>query len=688
MSPYPLLRCFAFVLATGILVIAGGQTALSAEGPSAPAEAAASRASGEGPSNPAIEAVYVDLPPEIDGQLDDACWAEAAHVEGFYCAAWDAPAPEETIALICADGEAIYVAVICNDSTPEDIVADETRRGGDLSTDDGIRIWLDPTHQYRNYYTFDVNARGTQCESIPGGSATKIEWRGDWTAAAARTDAGWQAEVAIPFSILRCPPEQTAFAFAVARMFARERVSGIWPHMGPTDDLNLSANLVGLPSRAEDPRPVFMPYLTVDTDAADDSSFDAGLDVQYQLPSGLTVLGVVNPDFSQIEDVVEPISFSYTERYLQDPRPFFVTGQDGFLPREHLFYTRRIQDFDAGLKLFGTVGNDTIGLLDAVTLGEENAFAAAWKHSFDEDNWTRVSAVSHQEDGEPDNFASELAAGRTWRDADGNDGLWVVAYQSRTQGAGSGTNYSVGGNHYRGFGNIQYDWMVRRATPDFSPSLGYFTDVNNVGGELNLTQVDFYEEGPIEARQLRLRMSYYPYLEGDGIFLSNFYPSYLVRTRSAHLYGLMLNYGRYFDYDNSSIGGVYGWNDADLYRRGQINLTRGKAAGGDLTYYSLDQGLRPMDRLSLRIGGEYVHLAMPDGSAMHQYQTVVTTSYDITPEKTLAARGIWRDAGFSAYACYRQVVRKGMDAYVIVGDPDPTLTGFTSRIALKLIWAL
>ena len=51
-----------------------------------------------------------------------------------------------------------------------------------------------------------------------------------------------------------------------------------------------------------------------------------------------------------------------------------------------------------------------------------------------------------------------------------------------------------------------------------------------------------------------------------------------------------------------------------------------------------------------------------------------------------AARGIWRDSAFSAYASYRQVLRKGIDAYVIVGDPDPTGTGFTNRVALKLIW--
>ena len=678
---------FSLLAAIAALVLACLPALAGEAQPAVDADRTSTTAEGV-PARPALEAVYVDTAPVIDGQLDDACWSKAARLEDLYCAEWDAPAPEETFALICADGDAIYIAVICNDSTPEDIVADETRRGGDLSTDDGIRIWLDPTRQYRNYYTFDVNARGTQAEGIPGGSATKIEWRGDWTAAAARTDAGWQAEVAIPFSILRCPPEQDAFAFAVARNFAKERVHGIWPDMGPTDDLTLAADLLGLRLAAEAPRAILMPYLTIDSGDTDDHGIDAGLDVQYQLPSGITALGVINPDFSQIEDVVEPISFSYTERYLRDPRPFFVTGQDGFLPREHLFYTRRLQDFDGGLKFFGTVGNETIGILDAVTFGEENALAAAWKHQFDEDNWLRLSSVSHRPDGAPDNFSGEIAGGRTWRHADGTDGLWMVFYGSQTQGAGSGNSYSVGGSHNRGFGNIQYDWMVRRATPDFNPSLGYYPYLNNIGGELNLQQVEFFETGPIEARQWQLNMQYYPYLEGDGIFSSSISPGYFVRTRSAHLYGLILSYGRSYDYDDSGITGIYAWNDADLYRRGEINVVRGKAAGGDLTYYMLDQGLRPIDRLSVRVGGEHIHLAMPDGSATRQYQAVLTTSYDITPEKTLAARGIWRDAGFSAYASYRQVVRKGMDAYVIVGDPDPTLTGVASRIALKLIWAL
>jgi hypothetical protein len=28
-----------------------------------------------------------------------------------------------------------------------------------------------------------------------------------------------------------------------------------------------------------------------------------------------------------------------------------------------------------------------------------------------------------------------------------------------------------------------------------------------------------------------------------------------------------------------------------------------------------------------------------------------------------------------------------LDAYVIVGDPDPDKTGFVTRLAVKLVWA-
>jgi hypothetical protein len=636
---------------------------------------------------PVIEVPHIDPAPVIDGQLDDACWAQAIPFEGFYSSEWDGPAPEHTSGLICSDDKALYIAVVCRDRTPNDIVATETRRNGDLSDDDYVRLAIDPAHKHRDFYTFDLNAAGTQREYLPGGSATKIEWRGDWTAAASRSDDGWQAEVAIPFSILRYPPNQTCFGLSVSRMFGREQIHATWPDAGKTGDPTLAADLVGLSPPAERSRPLFMPYFTADTGDGYERGIDAGLDVQYKLPSGLTALATLNPDFKQIEDAVEPISFSYTERYLPELRPFFVTGQDGFLPREHLLYTRRIRDFDAGIKLFGTIGQETIGILDAITLGEENSFAAGWNHRFDDNNNAKLLLVSHQQQGQPSNLAYGLDACHVWRRPNGSDSIWTVLYESDTRGVGSGSSYAIGGSHDRGVGAVGYNWMLRRATPDFDPALGYYVDVNNIGGSLSVQKTDLYETGSLYGRQWLLDLDYYPYLEGDGMFLSRVQPGYTILTRNGRLSVLQVSRGRSYDYDNSSVAAIHAWNNSDQPHRGELSLVSGKAAGGDYTYQSLTQNFRPIARLSLRFAGERTDLSFPDGSGFTSYQAVVTGSYDLTSEKCIAARAIWRDSGFSAYAAYRQVVRNGMDAYLIVGDPDPARTGFAARAVLKLIWA-
>ncbi|UCC68339.1 MAG: hypothetical protein JSV79_14765, partial [Armatimonadota bacterium] len=530
--------------------------------------------------------------------------------------------------------------------------------------------------------------RGTQSERIPGGSATKIEWRGDWTAAACRTDDGWQAELAIPFSILRYPPGQDTFGISVWRRFAEERIWCVYPDMGKTYDSSLAADLVGLHPPTIKPRPVFMPYVTADVGDFVGRRFDTGLDVQYHMPSGLTALGAINPDFKQIEDVVEPISFSYTERYLRDPRPFFVTGQEGFLPRNHLLYTRRIEDFDAGIKLFGTVGDESIGILDTTTYGHENAFAGAWAHRFDDYTRSKLLLVSHREHGEPHNFCYGFNASHDWQYAEGRDSLWTVLYQSQTQGGEPEGSYALGGGGHRvqGAGNFNYNWMLRVVTEDFDPSLGYYPDQNNIGGELDFGRWRRYEEGPLISKGWHIITQYFPYLNGDGVYEANFSPSHWWDWRSGRSAHVSFTRGRREGYKNTDVNSHYGWNERDMYRSGSVFVLIGERQGGDYTYYSLDQGFHPRDRLSLRLGGEYSHLTEPAEDAGHEYQTVLTTSYDITPEKCVAARGIWRDAGFSAYASYRQVVRRGLDAYVIVGDPDPDRTGFAQRLALKVIW--
>jgi hypothetical protein len=432
-----------------------------------------------------------------------------------------------------------------------------------------------------------------------------------------------------------------------------------------------------------------MNYVTLDPSDAVGAAYKTGVDVQYKLSNGLTALAAANPDFKQIEDVVDPISFSYTERYRPDLRPFFVTGQEGFLPKEHLLYTRRIEKFDAGFKLFGTVGDETIGVMEALSYGEQNALAAAWRHRFDDHASAKLLVVSDTRMGELGSAAGSLAYGldasHTWRNPMGEDGIWGVAYQSKQRDGTSGLAYQTGGYHERGGGHIWYNWYLRSTQRDFNPSLGYYPDVNNRGGSFNIGQWDRMEKGPIEMRNWSIRSEYYRFHDTDGNYRAAIAPSFGFGWRNGRALQFGLTRGRQFGWDASDMFTWLGWNQKDLYRRGGMTLVRGKRAGGDYSYLSFDQGFRPTDKVSLRLAFEQFKLVDAVDYSGRSYQAVLTSSYDLTQEKTLAARLIWRDTGMTAYAAYRQVVRRGVDAYVILGDPDPARTGFTPRLAVKLI---
>jgi hypothetical protein len=630
-----------------------------------------------------------EAPPVIDGKLDDACWQKAGPYDSFYCPDWNGTPPEKTQAYITADAKALYVAVRCEDKSPDDIVANETRRNGDVWNEDNVDVFVDPAGQRKDFYDFRVTARGTQREDIPGGSASKIEWRGDWNAAAVRTDYGWSAELAIPYSILRFPPGQSTFNLGIQRQFGRERVSAVWPNLGKSWDRSLCADITGLHPEVAVKRVVWMPYSTLDLGGGG-STAGSGMDVQYKLANGLTVLGAYNPDFTQIEDVVEPISFSYTERYLPDRRPFFVTGQDGFLPQSMLLYTRRIGDFDAGAKLFGTLGSETYGFLDALTFGGDNSLAMQWGHKFNDSADMKTQLVSYSPEAGPANVAFGIEGGHTWRQPEGGgrDVVWGNAFFTRDGELGMGSALLIGGFRDHGLGTVQYDWGLRRVTSDFHPTLGYAPEVDNIGGWLNLRQTWLYEKGDVYGRQWMVSMGYWPRLESNGMLSQSIAPGYAWLTKNGQLWVVQVEKGEYEGLNSSGLMFLHAWRDNDTYHRGEVTAVAGPRGGGDLAYLHLIQRLKPSARLAMAVEAEWIHLVMPDPSESQiGYQTIVTTSYDITTEKSVAARCIATQDGLSVYAAYRQAVRRGLDAYVILGDPDPARTGFVPRVAVKLIQA-
>ena len=101
------------------------------------------------------------------------------------------------------------------------------------------------------------------------------------------------------------------------------------------------------------------------------------MDIRFQPRAELTSVFSLNPDFSQVEQAITDISFSYSERSLDENRPFFQEGADYFSDKdddEQYFYSNRIPDFDVGAKSFGRTGRVQYGLLSTSKSNERNDF--------------------------------------------------------------------------------------------------------------------------------------------------------------------------------------------------------------------------------------------------------------------------------------------------------------------------
>ncbi|MDH5535533.1 MAG: hypothetical protein OEZ08_08190, partial [Betaproteobacteria bacterium] len=153
----------------------------------------------------AIVAVRTTEAPLIDGRIDEAVWERAAVADQFWVSEQNRAPAEPTEARVLFDSDTLYISFRVFDRVPERIEGLQIRRDAGLGFDDAVTVEIDAAGNYRDISKFSVNARGTQQDEIAGGRARRIEWKGDWQAAAVRTIYGWSAEIAIPFQMLAYP---------------------------------------------------------------------------------------------------------------------------------------------------------------------------------------------------------------------------------------------------------------------------------------------------------------------------------------------------------------------------------------------------------------------------------------------------------------------------------------------------
>jgi len=146
---------------------------------------------------PICTPVRVATPPQIDGQLTDACWSQAPVLTNFVVLDSQQPAQPQTEVQVVFDEQALYIGVRCLEPHPELLVAVHQQRDSAVYTDDAVEVFLDPGCIPGHRYQFVVNVANVQFDLLDGDAA----WDAQWHSATVVGEGEWTLELAIPWSV-------------------------------------------------------------------------------------------------------------------------------------------------------------------------------------------------------------------------------------------------------------------------------------------------------------------------------------------------------------------------------------------------------------------------------------------------------------------------------------------------------
>ncbi|MFO8184403.1 MAG: DUF5916 domain-containing protein [Candidatus Aegiribacteria sp.] len=441
-----------------------------------------------------VTAVRVEQAPDIDGVLDDPVWQDAVEVESTFMQFgpdYGEPMSEPTNIYVIYDDNSIYFGFILHDPNPERMVEALTPRD-DYITGEWIVVLLDTWGDGREASSFEVSLANSQMDSkLNPHGGWDYSWDAVWESGTSRTDSGWTAEFAIPYSCLRfnSNSDDQTWKINFQRVLSRTSENGwyVLSESGPMADLETFARLEGIRGIEGSLGAEVRPYgagrsYHYRQEDEWEHDYDAGVDVKVGLGSGITADFTLNPDFGQVEADEAEMNLSHFELFRQEKRPFFLESQSLFNMPFTMFYSRRIGSVApgggvipiiGGAKLSGSLGGGyRIGFLDAVTAAvseDGELIVPAMNYGilrsvreFGAFNYVGLSLVSRETweqeafpeehntaaalDGTveiPGNHLVEFAAARSWNTGMESDGAYSLSMR-KIRGM---TGYALGGEY-------------------------------------------------------------------------------------------------------------------------------------------------------------------------------------------------------------------------------------------------
>ena len=629
-------------------------------------------------------------PPIVDGVLNDSAWQFGALADGFWVSDQQQPPSDDTRVVVLYDERALYFAFTCFDQRPDLVRASQISRDGAPGFDDRVTVELDPYHNHRSVSRFTVTARGTQSDAMAGGRARKIEWKGEWAAAARRTSFGWTAEVAIPLELLEFEAGTETFGVNFSRYQNRTREWSEWADLTPQRLAEEMGHLTGLqlPERSGGGRLAVMQYVSGGMRARGDGyekdQIDTGVDLRYEWPGAMTSVVSARPDFSAIDADVPTIGFSHTEKFVSDRRPFFQEGGEFFGPRE-IFHSGRIEAFDVGVKTFGRVDGYQVGVLATAEAGADRAdYVGHVVREIGPAFNLSATVVGTNRETTDHNSLQFRAGGRVGRNLEVNGDIARTSGNATGHGLRGRGEIAYQASHWYSGGWVDHTDAAFDAASGFlaadvigTTGRGAYGGYNRAYGGAWMRRADASVSYDVRETTTGLRQREQASVYAGAETASNIQlnagmtiGSYRPRGADRGQWSDALNDDRFYlasafyhsPTGQFGYGAQYSWGVAGVQDYDSLAPSVWVAPHSHVSFaYSFERVTQ--DRI--------------------QHQHVVSGAWEITSRQSLGARWVDHDGGYYRVS-YRRALSHGIDAFGVYTS-DPYDVG---RLNVKLVWTL
>ncbi|MCK5775666.1 MAG: carbohydrate binding family 9 domain-containing protein, partial [Bacteroidales bacterium] len=293
----------------------------------------------------------VDLPPTIDGILDEASWQNTTPASNFIMLNPGDGTPErenqKSLVYILYDNSAIYIGAQMLDNEPDKILKELGQRDDDDKNADLFIFSINPYNDGQQVFNFMVTAAGVQIDTKYADGDEDSNWNAVWDSEVKIDDKGWVVEMKIPYSELRFPEqEEQVWGLNILRKIKRTNEEYTWNYIDKKvgEYTQHYGELHGIKNIKPPVRLSFMPYVSGIAENYDSNSnfrYNGGMDLKYGINESFTLDMTLIPDFSQTAYDEEVLNLSPFEIRYDENRQFFTEGTEMF-SKGGLFYSRRI----------------------------------------------------------------------------------------------------------------------------------------------------------------------------------------------------------------------------------------------------------------------------------------------------------------------------------------------------------